>query len=155
MKNFDLWSEEQDAENLSEVMDHENSLSQQLKTDLLNVVALFHKNFTNWYNFGENEHFKIQVNRFLTNYLEKITSDFSKTPSSHTTTHPTQQKPINLYNEQQYLNRIQKNRDITFVQLCKQIFGYVNEHENVVGGFIQARICSTDNCTNETVIVFV
>ena len=153
MKHFDLWSEEQEADNLSEIMDHEHSLSQKLKTDLLNVVTLFHKNLTNWYNLSGNELFKIQVNRFLTNYIIKT---ISKSPSNHTT-HLAKQNVNNksLYNEQQCLNRMQKNRDVHFVKLCKQIFEYVKEHENVVGGFIQARIRSSDSCTKSTVMSFV
>ena len=153
MNNLCLWSEEKEADNSSEIMDHENSMPQQLKKDLLSAVELFHNNLTSWHKSTGNESFKIQFTVFLTNYIQNSISDYPMSSLNHTK-NLTKQNHYGSSHYNEELERIQKNRDVGFVQLCKEIFEYVNEHEIVVGGLLQARVSCADTYTNETVMVF-
>jgi hypothetical protein len=130
MRNINMGSEKKEIDTLWDTFSYDSSIIPQLNTDLCNILLLFHGSLQIWSKTRGVKGFKIEVCQFLSNYIEKMLKN--KSPNND----------IPLQKEQSLLARVQKNRNIEFIQLCKALFEYVNEHGNVVGGLIHACIAS-------------
>ena len=138
MKNLTIGSEKEEIEKLWDTLSHDPSIIPQIKTDLCNVLSLCHGSLEIWSKSRGIKVFKIEACQFLSNCIEKIMKNFS------------QNNDVDFHNEHSSLERVQSNRNIKFVQLCKELLEFVNEHGNVVGGLIQACVASPRTlCSNK------
>ena len=126
-KECDLKQDTEKAKRLFNVMESKDSSSREIQKDLCNVITLFNHSLTSWKKISGEEHFKVQLNRFFIYYIEKTLTNRCL-------------KMVYPDEEQSKFDKVQRNRNAKFVQLCKELFTYLNCHETVIGGFIQARI---------------
>ena len=53
-------------------------------------------------------------------------------------------KPENTLNDTgSFTKKIQDNRSMKFINLCKQMFEQIDMHQSIIGGFVQARVISS------------
>ena len=130
MKNLNLYCDKNEIGKSFDILSRNSSAISQLKTDLCNVISLFHGTLAIWSNERGINVFRTEVCQFLSNYIEKIVKNQS--PNNG----------VDLLTDHLLLERVQKNRNSEFIQLCKELFQHVNEHGNVVGGILQARVVS-------------
>ena len=120
-----------------EPIDKYISMCSELKNDLWKSIKLFHKSLTNWYlKCNNKESFRNEITSFLSIFIEKTRIS----PSLEFK---------NLSNiENSLIDKIQKNRNMKMINLCKQMFDQIDTHPSIVGGFIQARVVASKSNDN-------
>ena len=130
MRDVYLGRKEKVIETRWNIINHGTPIIHQLRTDLCNVISFVHGSLGKWCKTSGSDAFKIEVCHFLSNYVKKVINrGYPKDSIDHR-------------NEQLVLEIVQKNRNAKFIQICKEVFAYANEHKKVIGGFIQASIAS-------------
>ena len=118
------------------------SMCSEFKKDLWKSIQLFHKSLTSWYLKCHNkESFRDEITSFLSIFIEKtkISSSMEFKNSSNI--------------ENSLINKIQKNRNMKMINLCKQMFDQIDTHRSIVGGFIQARVIASKLNGNSQVLL--
>ena len=109
-----------------------NTLCQNLKKALWQSITLFHESLTIWYSKCKGkEQFKQQIDSFLSMVIGKMLIKYDL-------------KPENTLNDLgSFMKKIQDNRNMKLINLCKQMFEEINMHQSIIGGFVQARVMSS------------
>ena len=53
-----------------------------------------------------------------------------------------------------FMKKIQDNRNMKLINLCKQMFEEINMHQNIIGGFVQARVISSHSNDSQVFYAF-
>ena len=108
------------------------SMCSELKKDLWKSIKLFHKSLTSWHlKCNNKESFRNEMTSFLSIFIEK------------TRIGPGLECKNSSNIENSHINKIQKNRNMKMINLCKQMFDQIDTHRSIVGGFIQARVVAS------------
>ena len=119
-----------------------NSICSKIKNDLWKCIKLFHESLASWnLKCDDKESFKHEITSFLSIFIKKIQS----TPSLEI------KDSSNIEND--LIRKIQNNRNIEMINLCKQMFDQIDTHRSIVGGFIQAMAVASKSNDNFQVLL--